>query len=147
MNAKGWDVNFRSNMTCELGYKGSLLGSIPATGKLYALNLEFIPSSDVPPIMAPSTELSTFVDVPLSLDLWHAWIGHIGRDAVMHLNHVTKGITIQSTSPLSHCESCILAKHPHLPFQTSETEHAAAFLDLIHSDVCGPIPTITPHGK
>jgi hypothetical protein len=147
MNAKGWDVNFRLDMTCELGYKGSLLGSIPATGKLYAPNLEFIPSSDVPPITAPSTELSTFIDVPLSLDLWHARIGHISHDAVMHLNHVTKGITIQSTSPLSHCKSCILAKHPHLPFQTSETECAAAFLDLIHSDVCDLIPTITPHGK
>ncbi|KAG2751680.1 hypothetical protein P692DRAFT_20727936, partial [Suillus brevipes Sb2] len=34
MNAKGWDVNFRSNMTCELAYKGDPLGAIPATGKL-----------------------------------------------------------------------------------------------------------------
>jgi len=74
MNAKGWDINFRSNMTCELGYKGSLPSSIPATGKLYAPNLEFIPSSDVPPIMAPSTELSTFVDIPLT-----QFVAHLDR--------------------------------------------------------------------
>lgn len=65
----------------------------------------------------------------------------------MWLNHVVKGVVIQTFSPLSHCESCIIAKHPCLPFHSSETEHASSFLDLIHSDDCGPIPTITPHSK
>jgi hypothetical protein len=67
-------------------------------------------------------ELSAFVDVPLSLDLWHARIGHIGRESVLRLARVAKGVTLQSSSPLSHCESCILAKHPHQPFTSSETE-------------------------
>lgn len=147
MNAKGWDVNFRASMTCELAYKGSSLGSIPATGKLYALDIEFIPLTASLPNLPQMPEVSAFADVPLSLDLWHARIGHIGRDAVMRLNRVAKGVTIQSSSPLSHCESCILAKHPRQPFHASETERASAFLDLIHSDVCGPIPTVTPHGK
>jgi hypothetical protein len=51
----------------------------------------------------PRPEVSTFVDVPMTLDLWHARIGHIGQEAVMHLSRVAKGVTIQSASPLSHC--------------------------------------------
>ncbi|KAG1821739.1 uncharacterized protein BJ212DRAFT_1203276, partial [Suillus subaureus] len=74
-------------------------------------------------------------------------IGHIGQDAVMRLNRIAKGVTIQSSSPLSHCESCILTKHPRQPVSFLQDQHAVAFLDLIHSDVCGPILTITPHGK
>jgi hypothetical protein len=91
--------------------------------------------------------ISAFAHVPLSLDLWHAHIGHTGKVAVMHLNQVAKGVTLDTSTPLSHCESCILAKHPCLPFQTSKTKCAATFLALINSDVCGPIQTITPHGK
>jgi hypothetical protein len=146
MNAKGWDVNFQSSMTCSFAFKGTLLGSIPAMGKLYAPDLEFIPFTS--PIAArPTPELSAFVDVPLSLDLWHARIGHICKDAVMRLGRVAKGVVIQSSSPLSHCESCIIAKHPCQPFHSSKTERTSSFLNLIHSDVCGPIPTRTPHGK
>lgn len=147
MNMKGWDVNFRASMICELSYKGSPVGSIPATGKLYAPDFEFIPFTEPAPTIRRIPELSAFADTPLSLDLWHSRIGHIGKNAVMRLNRVTKGVNIQSSSPLSHCESCILAKHPRQLFESSESEQAKAFLDLVHSDVCGPIPTVTPHGK
>ncbi|KAG2737997.1 hypothetical protein P692DRAFT_20648054, partial [Suillus brevipes Sb2] len=70
MNAKGWDVNFRSDMTCALAYKGTPLGHIPATRKLYAPDLEFIPFEPVATV-TKVPELTAFVDVPLSLDLWH----------------------------------------------------------------------------
>ncbi|KAG2146247.1 hypothetical protein DEU56DRAFT_753739 [Suillus clintonianus] len=58
MNAKGWDVSFRSNMTCELSYKGNLLGALPATGKLYAADMVFIPATAEPASMGP--ELTAF---------------------------------------------------------------------------------------
>jgi hypothetical protein len=147
MNAKGWDISFRANMTCDLVYKGSALGSIPATGKLYAVGFEFISALSTPPVTSFPPEFTAFADVLLMLDLWHARIGHIGKEAVMRLPQVAKGVTLQLSVPLSHCESCILTKHPHQPFTPSETECASTFLDLIHSDVCGHIPTITLHGK
>jgi hypothetical protein len=40
-----------------------------------------------------------------------------------------------------------MAKHPHLPYHSSETACATHFLELIHSDICGPIPVVTPHAK
>jgi hypothetical protein len=146
MNAKGWDVNFKSNMTCELGYKGHLLGAIPATGKLYAVDLDFIPNTEaLTDTRAP--EFSAFVQAPRTLDLWHTRLGHLGRNTMTCLDKVAKGISFDSSSPLSTCESCIMAKHPHLLFHATETERASKFLELIHSDVCGPIPVLTPHFK
>lgn len=40
-----------------------------------------------------------------------------------------------------------MGKHPRCPHPPSETPCALKFLELIHSDVCGPIPTVTPHSK
>ncbi|KAG1861897.1 hypothetical protein C8R48DRAFT_546074, partial [Suillus tomentosus] len=51
---------------------------------------------------------------------------------------VAKGVSVESNMPLSHCESCILAKHPRQPFHSSERERVSHFLDLIHSDICRP---------
>jgi hypothetical protein len=146
MNAKGWDVNFKSNMTCELGYKGHLLGAIPATGKLYTINLDFIPNTETL-IDSHAPKFSAFVQAPCTLDLWHARLGHLGCNAMTHLDKVAKGISFDSSSPLSTCESCIMAKHPHLLFHATETERASKFLELIHSAICGPIPILTPHFK
>ncbi|KAG1836756.1 hypothetical protein DFJ58DRAFT_846792 [Suillus subalutaceus] len=101
MNAKGWDVNFKSNMTCELGYKGDLPGAIPATGKLYAIDLDFIPFTESPPISSSTPEIAAFIQAPLTLDLWHARLGHLGRNAVSRLDKVAKGMTINLESPLS----------------------------------------------
>jgi hypothetical protein len=81
MNAKGWDVNFKSNMTCELGYKGNTLGSIPATGELYAVDLDFIPHSEPSPACL-MPEFAAFIQAPLTLDLWHAHLGHLGQNTI-----------------------------------------------------------------
>jgi hypothetical protein len=121
MNMKGWDINFCANMTCELSYHNILLGAIPTTGKLDAPDLEFVcHEPSLPPV--PELEIATFTHVPLSLDLWHACVGHIGKAAMTQLLQIAKGVAVDSSAPLSHCESCILAKHPHQPFHSSKTE-------------------------
>ena len=44
------------------------------------------------------------------------------------------------------CECCITEKLARKAFPTSTTR-AAEKLDLIHTDVCGPMPTATPSGN
>ena len=58
---------------------------------------------------------------------------------------VTDGASMGGTS-LSVCEACILGKHPRAPHPPSSSRAALA-LELIHSDICGPFPIQTPHGK
>ena len=38
------------------------------------------------------------------------------------------------------CESCLLGKMTKLPF-SEKGKHASGLLDLIHSDICGPVST------
>jgi hypothetical protein len=85
--------------------------------------------------------------VPLSWDLWHARLGHPGGDAVRHLPNFATGTMIDTSQLLCTCEPCIIAKHPRKPYLSSSTPHATHVLDLVHSDLCGPFPVATPHGK
>ena len=147
---RGWGCNFLgSPARCDLSYRGALLGSTPLSDKLCFVDLDFL----LPPGPAASLSLSSPVDltafahVPLTLDVWHARLGHPGGNAVRRLPLFAKGGSITSSSPLSRCESCILGKHPRQPYPSSVSPPASRFLELIHSDLCGPIPTETPHGK
>ncbi|KAG1830941.1 hypothetical protein DFJ58DRAFT_634901, partial [Suillus subalutaceus] len=60
---------------------------------------------------------------------------------------IAKGVMVTDAMPLQQCESCIIAKHPRRPYPPSTEPKATQMLDLIHSDLCGPFPVITPHGK
>lgn len=146
---QGWGCNFvGAPARCDLSYREKLLGSLPLVNKLCFVDLEFLyppPAASLQSVAAP--DLTAFAHVPLTLDLWHARMGHPGGNAVRRLPLFTKGASITSPEPLSKCESCILGKHPRQPYPSSDSPPASRFLELIHSDLCGPIPTETPHGK
>ncbi|KAG6328143.1 hypothetical protein ID866_10946 [Astraeus odoratus] len=147
MLSKGWECNFRGDPPhCNLVYHSRSLGKVPLVENLCFLPLKFIPF-DAPLPLTISPWVSAFAQVPLTHDLWHARIGHVGGEAAKHLPGIADGVTTTSTLPLSVCESCIVAKHACKPFHTSETEQALAFLDLMHADLAGPMPVAAPHGK
>jgi hypothetical protein len=151
MLQRGWDCVFRSPSTshgahCEFSYKGEYLGQVPLIGNLCQLDVRFIPPSRLSTV--PTTgEISAFVEKPLTWDVWHARLGHPGGDSVKRLPLVATGIKVDKDIPLQRCEACIMAKHPRQSFPPSENSRAASMLDLIHSDICGPFPVRTPHGK
>lgn len=148
MLKKGWACNFSpSPPRVQLVYDGSALGEIPMTGNLFFLELKFILPSSHGPAPSPLNEMCAFARVPMSFDLWHARLGHVGGEAVRRLPLFAKGVKLTTQAPLSKCEACIMAKHPRKPYPPSSEPRAAHMLDLIHSDLCGPFPTVTPHGK
>lgn len=90
MLSKGWDCTFRvSPPCCELVYRGTELGSIPMANNLCYVNLAFLPAPShtqpVPTIMSSPSDLTAFMNIAPSLDLWHARLGHIGSQAVCRL--------------------------------------------------------------
>jgi hypothetical protein len=154
MLSKGWDCVFHASPPCcELVYRGTDLGAIPMVNNLCYVNLEFLPapstqnSIDVASIPSSPHEISAFTHVTPSLDLWHARLGHIGGEAVHRLPLFASGAAVSSKTTLSKCESCIMGKHPRHPHPPSESPRATHFLDLIHSDLCGPILISMPHNK
>lgn len=67
-----------------------------------------------------------------TFDLWHRRLGHA---SVSKLNLIlNSGINPSNFK----CVTCAEGKQTRIPFSASETR-SGNLLDLIHSDVCGPI--------
>ncbi|KXJ73442.1 hypothetical protein RP20_CCG015857 [Aedes albopictus] len=45
------------------------------------------------------------------------------------------------------CETCLQGKMSRLPFPKASKRKSSAILDLVHSDLCGPMNTVTPGGR
>ncbi|KAL0413214.1 UNVERIFIED_CONTAM: Retrovirus-related Pol polyprotein from transposon TNT 1-94 [Sesamum radiatum] len=73
----------------------------------------------------------------LSLDIWHARLGHISKDRIMRLVD-TKSLEIDDLDHLPTCESCLKGMMTKKPF-VGQSVIAKDLLDLVHTDVCGPL--------
>ena len=113
---------------------------IQTNNKLYFVDLEFI----LPPHPA---ETVLFTKVAETMDLWHHHMGHIGEAATRDLLKSVKGVNFPPGDKLSKCEPCIIGKHTRSPHPSSLTHKSTQLLELIHCDLCGPFPVLTPHGK
>ena len=69
--------------------------------------------------------------------LWHCHLGHINET---RMSKLYKQGSLDSFDWESYetCESCLSGKMTKSPF-TGKGERASEVLELIHSDVCGPI--------
>jgi hypothetical protein len=77
--------------------------------------------------------------------LWHVRFGYINYDIIHMLNK--NGVYVISTIPrnLQQCESCILSKHNKQHFYDS-TSRAHRKIELIHSNLCVPMPIPSSFG-
>ena len=83
--------------------------------------------------------------LPSSL-LWHARFGHLNSDSLRLLKK--NGVAGLPTIPRKHkqCDACILGKHSKQSFHDSHSR-AHRKLELIHSDLCGPMPIPSANGN
>ncbi|KAL0411115.1 UNVERIFIED_CONTAM: Retrovirus-related Pol polyprotein from transposon RE2 [Sesamum latifolium] len=73
----------------------------------------------------------------LSLVIWHARLGHISKDKIRRLVD-SKSLEIDDLDHLPTCESCLKEKMTKKPF-VGQTAIANDLLDLVHTDICGPL--------
>ncbi|KAL0400421.1 UNVERIFIED_CONTAM: Transposon Ty2-B Gag-Pol polyprotein [Sesamum radiatum] len=71
--------------------------------------------------------------------IWHARLGHISQDRIKRLVD-SKSLKIDDLDHLPACKSCLKGKMTKKPF-VGQSTLASGLLDLIHSDVCGPLNT------
>ena len=129
-------------------FKGSVLhidleDQSYATGRLvndfFVLNLEFDNDIEtgVSYIAASSSDM-----IKDSLN-WHARLGHIGQDRMARL--AREGLLGSlSRVNLPTCEPCLAGKACRKPF--GKAKRASHVLDVIHSDICGPMNVKARHG-
>ncbi|KMQ86061.1 retrovirus-related pol polyprotein from transposon tnt 1-94 [Lasius niger] len=132
---KGLTVNF-DNSRCVIACgKREIAHAEPSMG-MYKLQLKEIAMS-----MKSRHTL-------LCQHTWHRKFGHRSQEAIQQLSQgLATGITIKDCGIRATCECCIKGKMSRLPFPKSSESKSKAPLDLLHTDVCGPMQVKTPGGK
>jgi hypothetical protein len=67
-------------------------------------------------------------------------------ETLMKLEKMVNGMNLKEV-PVHHvCEACIEGKHQKTFFPKNEAIRASKLLELVHSDVCGPMKTTSCAG-
>ncbi|MCI26599.1 retrovirus-related pol polyprotein from transposon tnt 1-94 [Trifolium medium] len=77
--------------------------------------------------------------MPLA-QVWHSRYGHLSYSGLKTLleHDMVKGLP-SFKPPTELCEHCLKGKHQRDPFPRQSNWRASQLLQLIHSDICGPI--------
>ena len=69
--------------------------------------------------------------------LWHCRLGHIGHKHMkkLHSDGLLSSLDFES---FDTCEACLMGKMGKTPFK-GIVERASDLLEIIHTDVCGPM--------
>ena len=138
VTGQGTSVEFKgSKCRIEANGKQHTIGS--KHGKLYRLNT--------------STEENCCLGKSQNeepKELWHQRFGHLGHNNLKLLKdrEMVDGLHMDPThiddECRKNCEGCAMGKQHRLPFSTKTATSSTKLLELIHSDVCGPmnIPSI-----
>lgn len=94
------------------------------------------------------TNASAF-SAPMSdeFELWHRRLAHLGASNMKLLRDgLARGVSFQIPDKLQ-CKPCLKGKQTRTPFSKSGAHRASEVLELVHSDVCGPLSVASHSGK
>ena len=132
MTRNGAEVKFDKNKCVVSKDDRTLAIEHILEGKFYQVNTEEHAS------IATSTKPN--------LGTWHCRFGHLNFDYIDKLlkKGLVDGMTVSKDSFDQQCEACALGKTHRVPFQKGSSNRATRPLELVHSDVCGPmnVPSI-----
>ena len=79
-----------------------------------------------------------------SIELWHKRLGHMSEKGMQILSK-KEFLPGMKGTPLKTCVHCLAGKQHRVSFRSSFPSRKSNVLDLIHSDVCGPLK-VRSHG-
>ena len=109
--------------------------NIKKYGKLYYLHVGLY--SDI--------EKSDSVNYTSDLKGWHAILGHRNYEDVVKLEEVVDGMKISNSSSRPDCDTCILGKMTQSRNRNPDIR-SKALLELVHTDLAGPIEPMSKEG-
>lgn len=141
---RGVDFLFRKDC-CEIGCNGNTLATAPCKGDaIYYLTgwSERRPGEPMPALVSRTKETP---------QLWHERFGHLGYENLARALDMVTGINtsveeIKEAADGGLCEPCVLGKQHRSPFKKS-TNATTQPLELVHTDVCGPLPITSLGGS
>ena len=110
-----------------------LLKQTQEQGGLFRLNT--ISSSQASQALATRTSESIS---DLDVSTWHRRLAHLSEDNVRKLAAMAEGMSIRYRTTVGACDACMEGKQHRQPSHKSATRVTQP-LELIHSNLCGPI--------
>nr|KYP41863.1 Retrovirus-related Pol polyprotein from transposon TNT 1-94 [Cajanus cajan]KYP41870.1 Retrovirus-related Pol polyprotein from transposon TNT 1-94 [Cajanus cajan] len=80
--------------------------------------------------------------------LWHRIFGHFNTHALklLYQKNMMRDLLCLKEN-IKACEGCLLGKQHRLPFSTGKAWRAKDLLELIHTDICGPMQMSSLHNN
>ena len=131
--SKGNIVRFGRSRCWIRDQEGKLHGMGSLVDKLYHLDCE--------PVSVEHASVTC--EQRKDVNLWHQRLGHLNE---RRLNDIAKkelatGIELPKMTRMSFCEGCVEGKMHRKPFKSVGDVRSVRKLQLVHSDVCGPMQT------
>ena len=130
MVRRGATVTFKDDK-CKISRNSKILAMGEIQGKLYTLKI----AKEHVNIAKQQPETDHY--------LWHCRFGHLGMNNVNKLieeNMVNGMDGVSNKNDNQFCEACTKGKQHRCPYPKSADYRASEPFELVHSDVCGPMP-------
>lgn len=131
LEEKGFKIVFEKGLV-NIFKNNELVGQGKRNAKLFELTVKL-----------DNNNIGNLCESENNLNILHRRLGHLNMNDTIKLvkNHMVDGIKNVNTSQsdADFCESCKLGKQTRLPFKNSTSGRSKRPLELIHSDVVGPI--------
>lgn len=149
LTQNGYSVKFDNNVCLISDNKGQVIASANNCNGIYKLNV--LPAIGLTEHCSQNTQVdhrcSGMVNdntqeaaYAVSPELWHKRLGHLSYKGMCALrDKLADGVHFSNVGNLKDCESCIKGKQAMLSFPKGKAKRAHRCLELIHSDVCGPM--------
>jgi hypothetical protein len=135
---KGYEVLFRDGQML-LFPRGSSITLAKVIGTRHERLYKFL----FQPVRALINSTSSSGDL---CEIWHRRMAHLHHGALRVLREMVTGVPDFSSEHHELCKGCTLGKYTKTAFPSSDSR-AAGILDLIHSDVCGPMSSASLTGS
>ncbi|UYV75109.1 FHDC1 [Cordylochernes scorpioides] len=136
----GGEVNFKGDKVTILKDGKKVLEGDQLENGLYAVNIEQHFSKQNDSNLTLPSENKT--------QEWHRKLGHIGMQNLRKLESLVDGMELNKLEKQENdvCEICIMAKQTRKSFG-NERSRATRPLEIVHTDLCGPIEPLTHDNK
>lgn len=130
----GGQVRFNEEGCVIMNSKGQIVATASAVNNMYRLNM----SGRGYACMSDVEEKDPY--------LWHQRMGHLNFHSLSKMTENTDHVIFPNKIEDLTCVTCKEGKQTRLPFK-SKGSRASNILDLVHSDICGPMETETLGGS
>jgi len=141
MTEKGCKVTFNKS-----GLKVFLEGNTVATGQLSKNGLGSLYVLNGEPCV--QEDFAHVAQTKNGIEHWHNRLGHVSPEKLVQMTKegLVNDLQLVRDATMSFRETCQFGKQPRNPFP-KEAIGSSKILELIHSDVCGPMPVSSVGGN